>query len=536
VAIAEPLSAPEVIEPPGPLRSAPVAASRHWLFAGARPVALCAAVVALVATMWSARTRSMLLYGDAQAHLDVARRVTDGLRTGPTQLGSVWLPLPHVLMVPLVFFRPLWRSGAAGAIVGGGAFVYATTRLFTLVEELTGSRVGAWCAAAVMAGNLNMLYLQSTPLTEPVLVAFIAGSAFHLARWTRTLSPRDLLWAALLTAAATLTRYEGWSLLIGALAAVVLWSCLADRRRKSPEANIVLFAVVGGYGVVLWLLYNQIIFHDPLYFLHSNYSAHAIDGPQAKFGRLVTHGRLLESVLTYGWAALGLVGPVMLISAGVAIVVIVARRSPQGRTLLILGVLLVPVIFGVVSLYLGQSTIWVPQRPPHAMYNDRYTVVALPFVAAAVGCAVGRWRLLAPAAVAATAAAVVLMGLGTPLVLADGRAGTSSADAGQPEIAAAYLHAHYRGGEVLADEALATPFIFASNLNLKSFVAAGDHPYWENALRSPATSVAWAVTKLNDAVARDMAAYPKRFADFRPVVRDRGLTLYQRVGPPANGA
>ena len=34
--------------------------------------------------------------------------------------------------------------------------------------------------------NLNLLYLQSTALTEPVLLAFMVGAIYHLACWMRT--------------------------------------------------------------------------------------------------------------------------------------------------------------------------------------------------------------------------------------------------------------------------------------------------------------------------------------------------------------
>ena len=103
------------------------------------PVVLFALAAAVGATIWSARTHSMLLYSDAQTHLDIARHVTDGLRPGLVQLGSVWLPLPHLLLVPLVAVNGLWHSGAAGAIVGGCCFVYSAVRIYTLVDEVTGS-------------------------------------------------------------------------------------------------------------------------------------------------------------------------------------------------------------------------------------------------------------------------------------------------------------------------------------------------------------------------------------------------------------
>ena len=44
-----------------------------------------------------------LAYNDARSHLDIGRRVVEGLKPGMAQLGSVWLPLPHILMIPTIW-------------------------------------------------------------------------------------------------------------------------------------------------------------------------------------------------------------------------------------------------------------------------------------------------------------------------------------------------------------------------------------------------------------------------------------------------
>src|ERR1035441_8585290 len=59
----------------------------------------------------------ILIYGDASAHLDIARRVVDSLTPGLAQLSSVWLPLPHILMLPFIWNNYLWHTGIAGSIV-----------------------------------------------------------------------------------------------------------------------------------------------------------------------------------------------------------------------------------------------------------------------------------------------------------------------------------------------------------------------------------------------------------------------------------
>jgi hypothetical protein len=490
-------------------------------------------MAAVLATVYSAMTHSMLLYGDARAHLDVARHVTDGLRTGLTQLGSVWLPLPHILLVPLVAVGPLWHSGAAGAIVSGLCFVYCGVRIFSIVEELTGSRTGAWVGLLVFASNLNMLYVQSTALTEPVLLACLIGAVYHLTRWMRTLAGWDLAWGGLLVCLSTLTRYEGWALLAVALVLVALWTRLVGRPRGHTEANLVLFGVIACYGIVLWLLYNLIIFGSPTYFLNSAYSAQAINGAQAQFGLLGTKGSLSQSVMTYGWDVVGVVGRLMLFSGAAAGGAALLVRNPERRrTIATFALLLAPVAFEVVSLYAGQTTIRVPQLPPHQMWNDRYGLMALPFCAVAVGTFVGRWRPRSTGAVAlgVVAAAAVLMSAGTPLTLADGRTGTSSATAGRPEIIAHYIQHHYRGGRILADDSAATAIMFASGLDLRDFVTVGFHPYFERAQASPATNVAWVLALPGDAVFQDMHAHPDRFARFKLVVSQGQTHLYERQG------
>ena len=491
---------------------------------------LIALVLAAAATTWSAMTHSMLLYGDARAHLNVARHVTDGLRPGLSQLGSVWLPLAQLLMVPLVTIRPVWHSGAAGAIVGGACFVYTSARIFTLVRELADDDIAAWCAFGLFVANANMLYLQTTALTEPVLLAFFVGAVYHLVRWMKTFSVRSLLWAAVLTLLATLTRYEGWAFLLAGTVLVLAWSKRIDRRRKSPEANLVLYGVVGSYGIVLWLIYNLTIFGDALYFLHSPYSAEAINGSQARFGLLGTRGNPLESLLTYGWDAVAVVGPALAIAAVCAAVVLLLRRHPdRARLLYTLMLLLAPPVFEVVSLYAGQTTIRVPQRAPYGMWNDRYGVLFLPFCVVVVGVLVGRRRILGALAAGAGVVALIAMALSTPLTLADGRVGTSSATAGHPELAAQYLHEHYRGGEVLADDSAASAFMFATNLDLREFVSPGFHPYWDRALIAPGRHVQWVVTFPGDAISADAAQHPDRFSSFKLKFEDGRVKVYERT-------
>src|SRR6185503_2173812 len=64
-----------------------------------------------------------LAYNDARARLDIGRRVVENIRPGFAQLGSVWLPLPHLLMTITIWNDFMWHSGLSGALQSMGSYV-----------------------------------------------------------------------------------------------------------------------------------------------------------------------------------------------------------------------------------------------------------------------------------------------------------------------------------------------------------------------------------------------------------------------------
>src|SRR5256712_7349720 len=83
---------------------------------------------------------------DAIAHVNKARGLFDNFEPGLRQLGTVWLPLPHLLMAPLAAIDPLWRSGAAGSLLSVFCFVGTSVFLFLIGYSWTGSRITGWLA------------------------------------------------------------------------------------------------------------------------------------------------------------------------------------------------------------------------------------------------------------------------------------------------------------------------------------------------------------------------------------------------------
>ncbi|HVW83029.1 MAG TPA: glycosyltransferase family 39 protein, partial [Bryobacteraceae bacterium] len=190
------------------------------------------------------RTGATLYSGDAESHLNIARRVVDSRTPGWAQLGTTWLPLPHLVMVPFVRNDWLWRTGLAGAIPSALCMALAAAFLFAAAYRLFGGAIAATAASAVFLLNPNTLYLGSVPMTEPLLFAALFALLYFTVRFAATRGWGALIGASVAACAGALTRYEAWFLL--PFAAIYIW--LAGGARRWRTATV--FCLIAGAGPV----------------------------------------------------------------------------------------------------------------------------------------------------------------------------------------------------------------------------------------------------------------------------------------------
>ncbi len=359
---------------------------------------LCTAAVSAAFVLFCLARGYTLYYGDAAAHINVARRIIDSRQPGYEQLGTVWLPLPHLLMLPLVRSDSMWRSGAAGAIPAALGFVIGAVCLYAAVRRAAGSRAGAVTAAAVFGLNPNLLYLQSTPMTEPVFMGCFAAAILFCAAF----QARPSSWCALGTAAAllaaSLTRYEGWFMI--PFFALFFWV-------SGSAKHAAVFAVLASLGPLYWLGHNAYLYSDPLEFYRGPFSEQAIYA-RALAGGLPRYpgDHDFHAAWTYYKEAMKLVmgRPLVWIApAGAAI----ALLKKSARALLLLAL---PIPFYILSLHSGGTPIFVPKLYPYSYYNTRYALAALPACAAAAGLIVAVWPASWLRAAAAAALLAVCLG------------------------------------------------------------------------------------------------------------------------------
>jgi hypothetical protein len=350
------------------------------------PVAMGAVLLGFMALIVCYTRGYLLLYGDAVAHLGIARRILDTRNPGLVQLGGVWLPLPHLLMLPFVQKMEWWQNGLAGAWPSLACYVLGVAGFYRLSRRMLVPR-WALVATAFYGLNPNLLYLSTTAMTEPLFLALLIWMVLLTVECVDAIRAdqqsrvaRRMIFLGLLIFAAVFTRYDGW--VLGAAAwCVVSWHLWrAGELRRRVGASFAVFTLLAVAGPVLWLWYNQHFYHDPLDFLRGPYSAPAIEKRTSPPGS--KHYRGWHSL---GWALLFYTRTAQVVAAawetGFAVMAaavaglwIALRRGTARASLL----LWVPPAFYVYSVAYGSVPIFIPQLYPHSYYNARYGMEMLP--------------------------------------------------------------------------------------------------------------------------------------------------------------
>src|ERR1700733_8952727 len=228
------------------------------------------AAIAGLATAYVNHSGWALYYGDAESHLDIARRIIDSRKPGYDQLGTVWLPLPHVLMLPLVGNDWLWRNGLAGAIPSTACLVAAGIFLYASLKRLTQSAAVAWASLGLLVFNPNLLYLQATPMTETVVLAALMALLYFTVLFRETQSFAAVIGAGVASVAASLARYEGWFV----IPFVAIYFLIAGRKHRFAAA--LLFSAIAALAPLYWLGHNWWLYSNALEFYNGYYAPMSI--------------------------------------------------------------------------------------------------------------------------------------------------------------------------------------------------------------------------------------------------------------------
>lgn len=443
-----------------------------------------------------------LAYNDARSHLDIGRRVVEGLKPGLAQLGSVWLPLPHILMVPTIWNDFMWHSGLSGAIISMMSFIATTFVIYYILHEIRVGLVGKIFGMLVFVANWNILYLQSTPMTELLLLATMTIGTYQFLRWYTSDKIIHLIQAALWIMLSTLIRYDGWFLFFwtGMLVLVKSFLHIKGNLRatiKKSEGLFILFCTLAGFGVFLWLLWNAAIFKDPFYFAFGPYSAHAQQAQLDEAGVLQTKGNFGLSVKMYWYALLynSVASTVILSMVGAFFL---WKSSLSKEIKIALSALLAPLVFNILALYLGHSVLFVQGISGNTWFNIRYGIMMMPSIAVFTGFLVDYLKPYRTAIIGLFLFVSVFHFVNFDSVtISDGRVGSSQKNVSE---VSGWLKTNVtkEKGFVLISAASHDAIIFSSDLPMKRYIHEGTGKYWESATTSPDRWARWIVMRTND--------------------------------------
>ena len=397
-------------------------------------VAGIAALVSLFSFLYYFQRSDLLLYGDAVAHINIARRVFDSQTPGLLQLGTVWLPLPHLLMIPFIWSNSMWQSGAGASIPSMIAHVFGVMGIFRLTRGIleadlhsqpAAALVGACTAAFAYGANPNLIYMQATAMTESLYLALFIWAVVYFAEFIRKSSPagatqlnpalqhgvgpkklsksrrddptppRSLVPCAACLAAAELTRYDSW-FLAGVMGAAVVLLALRRREDRALLRNAAKFLLGIAVVPVLWLAYNAAVYGNALAFANGPYSAKAIEQRVAAPNPALHHAAVAalyflksaQLILANGnWGRFWLAAALLAVAIGVW------KLRAQLPSLVLLWL---PLAFYAYSIAYGSVPIHVQTWWPFATFNQRYGLQLLPMFAVSAGVLAASVFLLGP--------------------------------------------------------------------------------------------------------------------------------------------
>lgn len=458
--------------------------------------------VSAIAAWYHVSHGHVLFFGDAEAHLNIARRVLDNRQPGFDQLGTVWLPLPHLLMLPFVGNDELWRSGMAGTIPSAAAFVAGGLFLYAAVRRLTGILPAAWAAVLLYALNPNLLYLQAAPMTEPVFFASLLALLYATVWHAQTQSTGAVLLAALASCCASMTRYEGWFL----IPFVALYLSFAGK--KPLFRHGALFGAIASLPPAFWLAYNYWHYGNPLEFYNGYYSAKMIYQRALESNMRPYPGdHDLRAAIRQYQAAAELCAGLSLAIIGLGGLAVALMR----RWIWPVVFLSLPGLFYVWSIYGSGTPIFVPHLEPFSYYNTRYGLGMLPLLAfggAALVTVAPRVRGLLLAAVVLTA---IVPWIAYPraerwITWKESQVNSEKRRAWTRE-AATYLRRHYAKGDgIYANFGDLTGILREAGIPIRALLHDGVHPAYNAVAQRPELFLreSWAIAFGGDAVSQTL--------------------------------
>ena len=469
----------------------------------------------LAAAIYYAYAGLTLAHFDAKGHLVVTRRIVDSITPGWLQIGAVWLPLPHLINLLPVQFDFFYRTGAFAVAVSIGSFGLAAWAIATMILTATGSRTAAVLGTAAFASNPNVLYLQATPMTEPLFWGLACCSVVLARDALRSDSPIAIRRAGLVTAAAVLTRYEAWPICVALLSLGVLALLRQGTPWRRATWQVAKLAAYPAVAILAFLVLSRATVGE--WFVRSGFFVPEPDTLDQPIGSALAVWRGLNQLTTGPLAWVGMIG----LATPLVVAIRDRRRALDVLPLSVAATALLP---------------WFAFYQGH-VFRVRYMTALLPVVAIGAGLLIGQLRrrwLLAGVLLMLAALTLGPRPFDRSAAMPLEAQWDTSLKVGRQQITA-YLLRAWDGDPIMASMGSLAHYMHelsGSGFRLRDFLHEGNGDIWLAALVQPDPIVEWILIE-ESARGGDMLAAlarqrPTFLAGYDKVAEGGGTALYRR--------
>jgi len=340
-----------------------------------KPVVIIAIFAGLLVQIISYYFNYQFAYRDSIYRLEAARRFFDAINPGIiSQIGTVWLPIPNLIMMPLAAINFFWETGLAGSIVNFVAFVISGVTVFRFIKLALNNVLSTWFGFLMFITNGSILYFQTTSMTESTYICFITVFIYFIFKWVKLEKLKYLFYASIWAGLAAGSRYDSWPVILSASFLVII---ISPGKKINFIKPFLAFSVVPLAIIAAWFIYNYIYYGDALEFSRGKFSTLAQLKYYEDAGRLLTKHNLLLS-LNVAISSFMLYSGYLFFTVSVIGFFIYLWKYKVKLENYIPYLFLVSFPAAVLLLYLGQMIIELPNSVPPGYFNSRYGLYIFP--------------------------------------------------------------------------------------------------------------------------------------------------------------
>ncbi|MEX0656068.1 MAG: glycosyltransferase family 39 protein [Nitrosopumilaceae archaeon] len=391
---------------------------------------------------------SLIYYGDAVSHLFIARKLVDSATPGISQIGTVWLPLPHLMLLPFSLVDQLYVNGIAGLVVSLPCHAATSVLIYKIIRNQIGLSHIALIGGFLYASNPNLIYLGITAMTEAPFLLFFVAFAYYFQKWNYGFNESEnnlkyLFLASFFISLATLCRYEGWIVAM-VFVSYVSYVIAKSQHIKKHKLSAILISLIAFSGMIFWLGWNQYSYDDPLEFANSQFYSASSQAAERTY-RDYLYLQPLNVITIYGMALGMIAGPILLSIAVIGFVFYFKNKNQRTKLYVFLSL---PPVFTIISLFSGiaeMSQWW---------FNARFATLILPFVLVLTAFALAKIvqknrRIVIPVTIVAVFAFQLFTPMFGVVTFLDAQAGWTYKQTPYAIEAAEFLRSDYDNGQVM---------------------------------------------------------------------------------------